>query len=199
MRCLVLSQMSLVCAVTGEVPEEAVFCPKTGLLYEKRLILKHISASGCCPVTGIHIQAQDLIDVKTNPTIKPRPLSASSIPGLLSCLQTEWDALMSEAFSLKTHLEQVRKQLAHALYQQDAATRVIARLLKERDAAQQQLQQQQQLVLQLQRSAAAAAETADREIGKEALVIVSQQQQQQQQEQYSIEVFGYSAEEKYLP
>ena len=41
-----------------------------------------------------------------NPTIKPRPLSASSIPGLLSCLQTEWDSLMSEAFTLKTHLEQ---------------------------------------------------------------------------------------------
>ncbi|CDI77825.1 WD-40 repeat protein, putative [Eimeria acervulina] len=62
-------------------------------------------------------------------------------------------------------LRLVRKQLAHALYQQDAATRVIARLLKERDAAQQQLQQQQQLVLQLQRSAAAAADSADADLG----------------------------------
>ena len=43
---------------------------------------------------------------------------------------------------------------------------MIARLLKERDAAQQQLQQQQQLVLQLQRSAAAAAGAADAETGE---------------------------------
>ncbi|CDJ39622.1 hypothetical protein ETH_00037165, partial [Eimeria tenella] len=99
--------MSLVCAVTGEVPDEAVFCPKTNLIYEKRLIMKHIAATGCCPVSGAQLQQQDLLPIKTNPTVKPRPLSASSIPGLLSCLQTEWDSLMSEAFLLKTHLEQV--------------------------------------------------------------------------------------------
>ncbi len=42
---------------------------------------------------------------------------------------------MLETYTLKKHLEDVRQELAHALYQHDAACRVIARLMKERDAA----------------------------------------------------------------
>jgi pre-mRNA-processing factor 19 len=63
----------------------------------------------------------------------PKPLIANSVPGMLSMLQTEWDAVMLDIFNLRKALDDSRKELAHALYQHDAACRVISRLLKEKD------------------------------------------------------------------
>lgn len=58
---------------------------------------------------------------------------------MLNVLQTEWDTIVLETYELRKHLENVRKQLAHALYQHDAACRVISRLTQERDEARQAL------------------------------------------------------------
>jgi pre-mRNA-processing factor 19 len=65
----------------------------------------------------------------------PRPPSHSSIPSLLAALQTEYDASALQLFTLKKNYDDVRMELAHALYANDAAARVVARLMAERDEA----------------------------------------------------------------
>ena len=70
-----------------------------------------------------------------NGGVKARPPAATSIPSLLSLFQHEWDAVMLETFALKQQYQHVRQELSQCLYEHDAACRVIARLIKERDAA----------------------------------------------------------------
>ncbi|KAK8571938.1 hypothetical protein V6N13_047567 [Hibiscus sabdariffa] len=147
------------CSISGEVPEEPVVSKKSGLLYEKRLIERHIADYGkCpvtgepltpddivpvktgkdygkCPVTGEPLTPDDIVPVKTGKIVKPRSLTAASIPGMLGMFQNEWDALMLSNFALEQQLHTARQELSHALYQHDAACRVIARLKKERDEA----------------------------------------------------------------
>ncbi|XP_074579819.1 pre-mRNA-processing factor 19-like [Curcuma longa] len=125
----------MICAISGEVPEEPVVAKRSGLLFERRLIEHHVANHGKCPVTNEELSMDDLVPVKTNKVAKPRPLQAASIPGLLGMFQNEWDALMLSNFALENQLHTARQELSHALYQHDAACRVIARLKKERDDA----------------------------------------------------------------
>ncbi|KAF8316155.1 nuclear matrix protein NMP200 [Clavulina sp. PMI_390] len=127
------------CALSGEAPEVPVVT-KSGQFYERRLIEKYIAENGTDPITGERLAADDLIVVKTSPKgSAPRPPSMSSIPAILHTLQNEWDALVLEQFTLRERYNAVRQELSHALYQHDAATRVAARLLKERDSAREAL------------------------------------------------------------
>ncbi|RHZ81088.1 hypothetical protein Glove_123g189 [Diversispora epigaea] len=128
------------CALSGEPPQEPVVCKKSGQIFEKRLIEKYISDYGKDPTNGEDITEEDLLEIKASPkTVKPRPATLTSIPSLLAVFQNEWDSLMLETFTLKQQYQQVRQELSHALYQHDAACRVIARLMKERDAAREAL------------------------------------------------------------
>ena len=152
-------------AVTNAVPTDPVVSSKTGHLYERSVIEKHIAAEGTCPITGDEMTTADLLPVKSalpcacvvclavdqrmeqcrrpdapvtaaacpasaSKGVKPRPVGASSVPGMLSMLQDEWDAMMLEHYTLREHLNTVRQELSQALYQHDAACRVIARITK---------------------------------------------------------------------
>merc|ERR1712205_113155 len=152
------------CSLSGQTPEDAVVSNKSGHLFERRLIEKYIDNTGKCPITSEPLAADDLTAVKTSLPVKPRPVQATSIPGMLALFQNEWDALMLETFTLKQHLETVRQELSHALYQHDAACRVIARLIKERDTARSALQNAQADI-----SATAAAAPSRMDVEEEGI------------------------------
>ncbi|KAI5293525.1 hypothetical protein KEM52_005452 [Ascosphaera acerosa] len=129
----------MLCAISGEVPQVPVVSHKTGHVFEKRLIEAYIAENGKDPITGEETSAEDLLELKASHTVRPRPPTLTSIPSLLSVFQEEWDALALETFALKQQLQQTRQELSTALYQHDAAVRVIARLTKERDEAREAL------------------------------------------------------------
>lgn len=90
-------------------------------------------------MTNEDLTMDDLVELKASRTVRPRPPTLTSIPSLLSVLQNEWDALALETHTLRQHLTQVRQELSRALYEHDAAVRVITRLSRERDEAREAL------------------------------------------------------------
>jgi pre-mRNA-processing factor 19 len=131
----------MLCAISEETPQEPVVSIKSGHVFEKRLIEKHIKSTGACPVTREPLALDDLMPLRVKAPFKPRPATLSSVPALLQTMQNEWDAVMLETYEVKQQLIETRKNLAQALYENDAAFRVIARLIKERDDAKHMLLQ----------------------------------------------------------
>ncbi|TFK76762.1 WD40 repeat-like protein [Pluteus cervinus] len=128
------------CALSGEAPVEPVVSAKSGKVYERRLIIKYIAENGTDPLSGDKLEESDLIPIKASPqSAPPRPPSLTSIPAILHTLQNEWDAAAIEKHALLQQHNSLRQELSNALYSLDAATRTIARLIRERDAAREAL------------------------------------------------------------
>ncbi|KAH7144306.1 WD40-repeat-containing domain protein [Dactylonectria estremocensis] len=125
----------MLCGISGEVPQEPVVSKKSGVVYEKRLIEQYINEHATEPSSGEALTAEDLLPIHSSRIVRPRPPTLTSIPALLATFQNEWDALALETYNLKEQLARTREELATALYQHDAAVRVIARMTRERDEA----------------------------------------------------------------
>jgi len=106
-------------------------------VFERDLIKAHLARTGQCPLTGVDLDFEaDFVELKVAPASLPKPLVANSVPGILQMFQAEWDNVMLEVHQLRKNLDQTRRELSQALYQHDAACRVICRLLKEKEELQ---------------------------------------------------------------
>jgi pre-mRNA-processing factor 19 len=131
--------MALICGLCNEIPEQPCVSPVSGHVYERRLVEKYIEENGTDPISGDKLESSQLVDINTSQPVKPKPPSATSIPATFKAMQDEWDAVMLHSFTLRQQLQTTRQELSHALYQHDAACRVIARLTKEATAAREAL------------------------------------------------------------
>lgn len=173
---------SLDSTVSGAVPDEPVVSKVSGHLFERRLLEKSVADTGVDPVTKSPMRfPEDAVVVRatggassssSSAAPKPRPSPAASVPGLIGLFRDEWDSLALETHQLRASLHSARQELAHALYQHDAALRVIARLVRERDAARDAYEAR----------AGAAASLSPASGAQQPSTAASEQQQQQQQE-----------------
>lgn len=118
---------------------EPVVSKKSGHIFEKRTVLKYLLEAAQCPITGDELTAKDLIDLKPSSAVQPKPAETSTLPGIISIFQNEWDAHVLEMHLLRKELDSTRTELSHTLYQHDAACRVIAKLLKDQEALKSEL------------------------------------------------------------
>ena len=118
----------LTCALGGHEPREPVISP-FGHVFDRSVILEWLKTNTHCPITGQSLSFDQLIAIVA-PT---RALNPTNLPDLLGGVSAEFARLMEERWNLQTALQTTREQLGVALFRVDAATRVIARLTRERD------------------------------------------------------------------
>lgn len=160
--------MSIVCAISGEIPDVPIVSHASGHVFEKRLLEKWIEDKGTDPVTEAPLSMEQTTEIKNADTIvRPRAPAWTSVPGILKALQDEWDALMLHQFGLREQLQNSRQELSHTLYQHDASCRVIARLQRETAEAKEALAELRPIVDAVQRGQVQAVVNGDQQISKQ--------------------------------
>ena len=139
------------CALTGQSPLTDPVVTPSGYVCSRKLLLTKLSENGGVdPFDAAGTRRLDesaLIELSTSAgtnagaAAPPRPPKATSLPSLLGMLQNEFDAVLLELYDTRKALEETRRELSSALYQNDAAVRVVARLVQERDEARMKLEE----------------------------------------------------------
>lgn len=153
------SMAAWTCEISGEAlgatQDEIVVTPSGHVCIRRLLLTKLAENGGMDPfetMRELPLSEEQLVTLAASATASspsssllsaaapPRPQQATSLPNLLRLAQTEYDSLVLELFDTRKALEETRRELSQALYQNDAAVRVVARLAQERDAARQELE-----------------------------------------------------------
>ncbi len=143
----------LVCALSGQSPIPDPVVTPTGQICSKKILLqKLLETNYTNPFTTtsttsnpMPLDESQLIDIQTtssnsnNSTTAILPTTSNSIPSILNQLSSEYTSLILELYDTRKALQETRQELSVALYQNDAAIRVIARVVLERDLVKKQL------------------------------------------------------------
>lgn len=141
----------LKCALSGETPPNDPVVTPSGRICSRRLLLSKLTENGgrdpFDPSGSRTLDESDLVSLKADDgrdaaaAVPPRLPAAGSFPSLLGQIQSEYDAVLLELYDARRALEETRRELSQALYQNDAAVRVVARLAMERDAAREKVRE----------------------------------------------------------
>eukprot|EP00571_Detonula_confervacea_P013143 CAMPEP_0172310310 /NCGR_PEP_ID=MMETSP1058-20130122/11414_1 /TAXON_ID=83371 /ORGANISM="Detonula confervacea, Strain CCMP 353" /LENGTH=582 /DNA_ID=CAMNT_0013023103 /DNA_START=29 /DNA_END=1773 /DNA_ORIENTATION=- len=143
------ANQTFICALTGQSPlTDPVVTPSGYVCSRKLLLTKLAENGGVDPFDSAGTRRLDesaLVELTTGGSsaaaAPPRPPKATSLPSLLGMLQNEFDAVLLELYDTRKALEETRRELSSALYQNDAAVRVVARVVQERDVARGRLEE----------------------------------------------------------
>ena len=127
----------LTCELSGESVtsgEVAVVTP-SGHICLKRLLLQQLTTNGGQDPfsTGRPLTEDELVELKPASKVLIPPPRTSQFTQTLQQLQQDYDAVLLELFDTRKLLADTRQELSQALYQNDAAVRVVARLSAEYD------------------------------------------------------------------
>ncbi len=147
-----MASNNLTCALSGQCPTPDPVVTPTGQICSKKLLLQKLTETNymnpftTSSSTPMPLDESQLIEIQGGDgqasvanVVPPKPSTSNSIPSILNTLSSEYDALVLELYDTRKALEETRKELSVALYQNDAAIRVIARVVLERDLARRQL------------------------------------------------------------
>lgn len=134
------------CEISGEpldsTKHDVVVTP-SGHVCQKKLLLQKMSENGGLDpfLEDVPLEESALIALSGNKTSIIPPRTSNSVVSTMNDLHSQYDSLILELFDTRKLLQSTQQELSQSLYQNDAAVRVISRLLQERDQAREQLLQ----------------------------------------------------------